>query len=177
MFGQTKQWTPQEDDTIRRMRAARHSYYEIGRVLGVSGSSVRRRCVEIDLVPATQRRNKPLSEDQEAVVLEAVLDGQRTAAEVAREIGANEPCVSKRMRAIRARMNIARPRREGQPMRVMHREPALPHLVGVPQISDRLAMTYDHLLSHEDRIEMSQTIAAACAVLREHYRRHPRAAV
>lgn len=72
----------------------------------------------------------------------------------------------------------APPPGERQPkMRVIHREPTMPHLVGVPQISDRLAMTYDHLLSHEDRIEISQTIQAACAVLREHYRRHPRTAV
>lgn len=62
-------------------------------------------------------------------------------------------------------------------MRVMHREPALPHLVGVPQISDRLAMTYDHLLTAEDMAESDAAIEAAKEVLREHYRRHPKAVV
>lgn len=173
MFGQTKQWTTREDEVICRMRAEKRTYFEIGRVLGVSGSSVRRRCVELELVGETRRRQSWLSAEQKQAIEAAVRAGDKTAADVARYLGLREQCVGKHMTAIRAKLKIARPKREF-PSRLLSREPTAPHLVGVPQISDRLAMTYDHLLTHEDRIEFAQTIAAACAVLREHYRRQPK---
>lgn len=181
-------WTAERDAELRRLRESGHSLLDISVRLGFNPSGIRRRCRQLKievLHPRERHQSRPLTPEQVREVEAAVLAGKKTAAQVAAEIGATVQQVAHRMVQIRARLGVPTPRRP--PARIvpehtphprrLDREPRSPHLVGVPQISDRLAVTYDHLLTHEDRVEISQTIAAACAVLRQYYQRRPGAAM
>lgn len=115
-------------------------------------------------------KNPPLTDEQKAQIEAMVEEGELTVKQMAARVGCQWWQASDYAARLRRERGVAR-----MPP-AKHRlasEPAHPYLADVPQISDRLALKWDHALTHEDRVEISKTIAAATAKLREHYRRQP----